>query len=201
MKAGVTGKVVSNQVTGFRAHHGEARGYEDIQVNLSSAKMPPSHAPTWRTHDFGIVGGIEFSVIGFDVDDYLDLYVETPHSMTLDSFLNNHVHGTIPSDDSGKTIKWQLDVIGAGIGEDFAVPDGSPFTAEFTLNGAQAGKHNMFNIADIPPINTTVSSIYICRLTRIASTIEYGSEVYLLFNDCHFLQDTPVGSTQIGAKW
>ena len=40
-------------------------------------------------------------------------------------------------------------------------------------------------------VNTTVSSVYICRLTRIAaSSDEYGNEVYLIFNDAHYQKDS-----------
>ena len=174
--------------------------WDDLQVALSSAKVPAASAPTWRTHDFGIGGGIAFNVLGFAVGDYIDFYIQTSHSMKLNSILEDHLHGTIPTDDSGKKIQWQLDVIAAGIGEDWAVVSGSPFTSEQTLTGAQAGKHNYFDIAEIPAVNSTVSSVYICRLTRIAaSSDEYGSEVYLIYNDAHYQKDT-IGSLQETSK-
>ena len=173
--------------------------YDDIQVALSSAKIPAASPPTWRVHDFGIGGGIDFSVLGFAVGDQIDFYIQTSHSMKLNTQLEDHLHGTIPTDDSGKTIKWQLDVIAAGIMEDFAVVAGSPFTKEFTLSGAEAGRHNYLDIADIPAVNSTVSSVYICRLTRIASSNEYGSEVYLIYNDAHYQKDT-IGSLSETSK-
>ena len=174
--------------------------WDDMQVALSTAKLPPASAPTWRTHDYGIAGGIEFSVLGFAIGDYLDFKVQTSHSMKLNTILDNHLHGTLPSDDSGKKIKWQLDVICAGIGEAWAVVAGSPFTAEMTLDGTQAGKHNLFEVADIPACNTTVSSMYNCRLTRIAaSSDDYPNEVYLDYTDCHYQKDT-IGSLQEGSK-
>jgi hypothetical protein len=174
--------------------------WDDIQVALSGAKIPAASPPTWRTHDFGIAAGIAFSVLGFAVGDQIDFYIQTSHSQKLNSVLEDHLHGTIPTDDSGKKIQWQLDVIAAGIGEDWAVVAGSPFTNEMTLTGAQAGKHNYFDIAEIPAVNTTVSSVYICRLTRIAaSSDEYGSEVYLIYNDAHYMKDT-IGSLNETSK-
>jgi len=180
--------------------HGKSTVYDDIQVALSGAKVPAANAPTWRTHDFGVGGGVAYSVLGFDIGDYLDFYVQTSHAMKLNSILDNHVHGTIPIDSANDKIQWQLDVVGAPIGGTWAVVTGSPFTKEFTLAGSEADKHNMLDIADIPAINTTISTIYLCRLTRIAASADdYEEEVYLIFNDCHYQADT-LGSRTEGSK-
>ncbi len=55
-------------------------------------------------------------------------------------------------------------------------------------------------LAEIPASNDTVSTIYKCKLTRIdAQATEYGSEVYVDFNDCHFIKDG-LGSANEGSK-
>ncbi len=43
----------------------DASVWDDLQINLSSAKLPASNSPTWRTHDFGVSGGLAYSVLGF----------------------------------------------------------------------------------------------------------------------------------------
>lgn len=87
-------------------------------------------------------------------------------------------------------MQWQLDVIAAGVGSVFAAPIGSPFTAEHVFTGSEVAAHNLFEIANIPGVNTTVSSVYICRMTRIAATSsEYPGSVYVLFNDSHYIRD------------
>ncbi len=173
-------------MSGFRSQ----RAYDDIQVTISLAKVPASSAPTWTTYDFGIAGGVAFAVLGFTVVNYLDIYIQTSHTMELNSILDNHIHWTIPSDAKNSKFKFQLDVIAAGVNEAFTVPTGSPFKNEHTLAGDESGRHNLMELADIPPMNTTVSSIYVCRLARIAaSSAEYASPVYVLFNDCHFVRD------------
>ena len=95
-------------------------------------------------------------------------------------------------------------MIGAGITEAFAVPTGSPFTSETLLGANRAGYHNLLELADIPAINTTVSSIYKCRLTRINPatdpSVYYGSEVYIIFDDSHYIKDR-TGSREEDAKW
>lgn len=174
-------------MSGFRSQ----RAYEDIQVAISLAKVPASSAPTWTTYNFGIPGGIEFAVLGFSVNNYLDFYVQTSHTMALNSILDNHIHWTIPANsETEENIKFQLHVVAAGVGEKFAVPTGSPYASEHKLYGDEAAQHNLLEIAEIPGVNTTVSSVYVCRLMRIAaSTREYSNPVYVLFNDCHYQKD------------
>jgi len=180
------GVVVSNFIS--------SRAYDDMQVEISLAKVPASNAPTWTTYSFGIGGGIAFAVLGFGVGEYLDFYIQTSHSMEINSILDNHIHWTVPTNDTGKKFKFQLDVIAAGVNEAFAVPTGSPFSGEHTLDGTESGKHKLMELAEIPGVNSTVSSIYVCRLTRIAaSSNEYGGSVYVLFDDSHYVKDS-VGS-------
>ena len=177
--------------------------WDDIQGNVSSAKLPASNAPTWTTFDFGIGGGIAFNVLGFDTNDYFDFTLQTSHSMKLNSPLDFHIHWTIPSDDAGKRFAFKLDVIAAGVNETFAVPTGSPFTgADVELAVGDSGKHNLAEIATIPAVNTSVSTLYQCRLTRVApaSGTDYGSDVYVLFNDSHYMKDA-LGSKSEYIKW
>ena len=162
--------------------------WDDNQVSLSSARLHPTSTPSWEpNYDWGVSGGVEYPVLAFDIGHKLFFSLQTTHSMLLKSWMDNHIHGTLPSNDAGKKIKWQLDVLAAGIGDAWAVPDGSPYTKEITLQGDEAHKHNMIELSFIPPVNTTVSSIYHFQLTRIAaSSDDYGSDVYLIFNDSHF---------------
>ena len=174
--------------------------WDDLQVSLSSARVPAASAPTWRTFDFGL-GGPAFAVLGFAEGDYIDFSMQTSHSMEINSILFNHIHGTLPSNSSGDSVKWQLDVIAGGVGEAFATVAGSPFTEEYILSGDEAAKHNMFDVGEIPAVNTTVSTVYLCRLTRIASTVpKYAPEVYLIFDDAHYKKDA-IGSKTKLTKW
>lgn len=175
--------------------------YEDLQVNLSTAKTPPANAPTWRLYNYGIGGGVAFYVLGFDVNDTIDFTVQTSHSMELNTVLDDHIHFILPNTTNiGDKFQFQLDVVAAGIDTVYAVPAGSPFTAEYTIVANDNTTHRLFEIADIPASNDTVSTIYKCKLTRIAATSnEYGSEVYVDFNDCHYIKDS-VGSQNEDSK-
>jgi hypothetical protein len=174
--------------------------YEDLQTGGDRLFRPGGDDPTWRTFNYGIGAGVAFSALGFALNDYAEFFVQTTHAMKLNTVLDIHIHYTLPSDSATDRIKFQADVIAAGIGSDYAVPSGSPFSAEAVLDGTEAGKHNMLEIADVPASNTTVSSIYIIRLTRIAaSAADYAPEVYVNFVDCHYQKDT-VGSLSEGTK-
>lgn len=166
------------------------KAYDDIQVEISLAKVPASSAPTWTTYNFGIGGGVAFAVLGFTVGDYLDFYIQTSHSMELNSILDNHIHWTVSAAVKLQQMQWQLDVIAAGVGAAFAAPAGSPFTADHIFDGSEVAAHNLLELANIPGVNTTVSSVYVCRLTRIAAKAnEYPGSVYVLFNDSHYVKD------------
>ena len=144
--------------------------WNDLDVALSSARRPAVNAPTWRNYDFEIVGGVAYEVLGFGVNDYIEFTVQTSHAMKLSTILDNHIHWSISGDDADDRFQFQLDVIAAAIDVAFAVPTGSPFTMEKVLVGNETGKHNYLDLAEIPAFNTTVSSLALCRLTRIAAT-------------------------------
>ena len=172
------------------------QGWDDLQGEVSQGRVPASNFPSWTTWNYGIGGGITFAVLGFGVDEYLDFFYQSSHSMELLTALSDHIHWSVPSNDAGKKFKFQLDVIAAGVDEAFAVTAGSPYTVETTLGAAESGWHRLAEFSsDIPGVNTTVSTLYVCRLKRIAaSSAEYGSDIYVIYHDAHYIKD------QIGSE-
>ena len=174
--------------------------YDDIQAGASRLTRPGGSDPTWRTYNLGIGGGVAYSVLGFALNQYGDIWIQTPHAMKLNTVLDNHLHWIIPSESIGDKIKFEIAVAAAGIGDTFAAPAGSPYSAEVTLVGGEASKHSVLDIGDIPAVNTTVSTAYAIQLKRIAaSSNDYAPEVYMIFNDSHAQLDTP-GSIAEGSK-
>lgn len=168
--------------------------YNDLLVSIDNVKLPASNAPTWRDYAYGIGGGVTFPTLGFALNNYIYFTIQTSHSMVLNSILENHIHYTTPSDGTGDSFKFQLDVIAAGIGGTWAVPTGSPYSTEVLMSGDFTGEHQLEDIAEIAAVNTTVSTLYKCKLTRIAASgTEYAGEVYIDFADCHYQIDQ-VGS-------
>jgi len=117
--------------------------------------------------------------------------------------LDFHIHYVLPNTTTiGHKFKFQLDVIAAGFGAQWAVPTGSPFSKEFTVAANDDTHHRLGEVADIPAVNTTVSTIYKFKLTRVAPAApatDYASEVYITFMDCHYLKDG-LGSRTEAAK-
>jgi hypothetical protein len=174
--------------------------YDDLQVSISNIRIPAANAPTERLYDGG-TGGVTFPFLGFAVGDYIYFDLQTSHSMKLNTILDFHIHFSLPNTtDISDKFKFQLDVVAAPIGGQWAEPTGTPFTAEHTIVANDNTYHRIMDIADIPAVNTTVSTVYKCKLTRIAASgDEYGSEVYVTFADSHYEKDT-MGSATESAK-
>jgi len=199
-KAGDGTNYTETEADGTLVFNGDATVYEDLQVSISNVRIPPSNAPTWRQYDHGIVGGVTFPVLGFALNELVYFDVQTSHSMKLQTILDNHVHFMTPTDGTGDNFKFQLDVIAAPINGSWAAPTGTPFTVQYAITGDYTNAHKIFEMADIPAVNTTVSTLYKCKLTRIAASAdEYASEVYVEFTDCHYKKDT-IGSRLENAK-
>ncbi|MDD4515632.1 hypothetical protein [Massilibacteroides sp.] len=165
--------------------------YDDLQIGINTVKLPAANYPNARAYAFGVGGGITFNTLGFALNNYIDFDIQSTHSMKLSSTLDVHFHYTLPNTTNiGDKFKFKLDVIAAPIDAAFAVPTGSPFSHEHTVATNDNTYHRYFEVGSIPAVNTTVSTVYKCRLTRIAASAnEYASEVYITFIDCHIKKD------------
>lgn len=174
--------------------------YEDLQVGMNNITRGVT-APTDRTYAYGVGGGIAYPTLGFAKNDYIWFNVQTRHAMKLNTVLDCHIHFVLPNTTTiGHKFVFQLDVLVAGINGTWAVPAGSPFTATHTVAANDNTSHRVLTLCDIPASNTTISSVYKMKLTRIDGVAtEYASEVYLEFVDCHYQINT-IGSRQETAK-
>ena len=161
--------------------------YNDMLGSISSARVPTSSAPTWTSIT---LDGFTTQALAFDTNDYIDLFVQTSHGAQLNQIIDNHIHWTIATNDAGDEFQFQLTGVGAGVGDSFT-SIGTIKSGDYTLVGDEADKHNLLDIGDIPAINTTVSSVYILRLTRIAPDDgnDTTENIYVLFNDSHMKFD------------
>jgi len=167
--------------------------WDDLQIAISGIKLPASNDPDYEDYAFGVGGGVTFPVLAFGLNEYIYFDIQTTHSMKLNTELDFHIHFVLPNTtDVGDKFKFQLDVVAAGVGAQFAVPTGSPFTGEHTVAANDDTYHRILEVALIPGVNTTVSTVYKCKLTRIAATSdEYAGDVYVNFMDCHYVKDQP----------
>jgi hypothetical protein len=170
--------------------------HDDQQGALGRVRAGAS-APTWRAYNHGVGGGVVFDVLGFTVGNSIYIDFQTSHRMKLNTTLKLHMHYILPNTTTiGDNFQFQVDCIAGPINQAYAVPSGSPFTME-TQVAADDNTHNRVKqLATVPAVNSTVSTIYTMEISRIAASAnEYGSEVYLKYFDCHFEIDAP-GSRQ-----
>lgn len=170
--------------------------YNDLLGNITGAKLPAVNFPVWTDIT---LDGFTFKLPAFSVGDTFDIYYQTHHGVALNTILENHIHWTLATDDDGDEIRFQIEGVGAGIGDVFQ-HFGPLDSGDIVLSG-NAGRHNYLDINDIPAINTTVSSVFVIRLTRIA--VNDGNDsaelVYVWFNDSHAKLDT-LGSIAEASK-
>lgn len=172
-------------------------GYDDIPTSIATVKLPPSNAPSEVFWDHGIGSGVTFPTLGFNVGEYVYAVIQSPHAMKLQTVIDQHIHFSVPSDGTGDKFNFQIDVISACVDCAWAVPTGSPFTTETTMTDDYTGYHKLTDLADIPGVNDTVSTLYKLKLTRIAASAdEYAGQVYVDFFDGHFQRDQERGSRQ-----
>lgn len=168
--------------------------WDDLQIGTLALRTGAT-APTPRLYAFGIGAGVTFDVLGFALNDFAYFTIQTSHSMKLSTTLDLHIHYVLPNTTTiGNKFKFQLDVVAAPINGVVAVPAGSPFTFEATVAANDNTTHRLIDIATIPAVNTEISTLYWCKLTRVAASAgEYGSEVYISYIDAHHQKDT-IGS-------
>lgn len=174
--------------------------WDDLLVDISLAKVPAANAPSW---DDITLAGFTFKALAFEVDEYVDIFIQTRHAVQLSTIISNHIHWTIDSDDNGNEFQFSIQGVASAIGGSFSAV-AEIKSGNITLN-ANAGKHNYLDIGDIPAtFNTTVSTIFVLRLKRIAVTAgagiaETARKIFIFFNDSHVKIDV-LGSLQETSK-
>ena len=174
--------------------------WDDLQ-NSGLTLRGGATAPTERLYNFGIGAGVTFPVMGYAVGDVGYFNIQTSHSQKLNTAIDQHFHYILPDTTTiGHKFKFQMDVVAAGIDGAFAVVAGSPFVFEKTVAAGDNTYHRYFEFPDMPAVNTTVSTVYMCKLSRIASAAtQYSSEVYVISVDNHYQKDT-IGSLSEATK-
>lgn len=174
--------------------------YDDAQTGPLATRGGAT-SPNARLYNMGIVAGVTFDVLGFTLNDIVYFSIQTSHSMKLSTTLDMHIHYILPNTTTiGNRFKFQLDVVAAAHNAVVAVPAGSPFSAEATVAANDNTTHRTLTLGSIPGINTTASTFYWCKLTRVAASAgEYGSEVYVTSIDGHYAKDT-IGSLSVASK-
>ena len=173
-----------NRVTTDKVYDGNV--YKDMYGQISAARVPASNAPTWTNFT---IGSFTTQVLSFGVGDYIDIFVQTNHDMRLAQTFDNHIHWSVMSADAeaGDTFKFQVSGIGNGI--TYSWSGVTAVSQEVTIGTEHYDRHNYLDLGSIDVPNPTVSSVYVLRLERIASSGTEASKVFVFFNDSHLKID------------
>lgn len=163
--------------------------YDDLLVNITLGRIPTGSAAAWT--DIELITGFTTQLMAFQPNDYVDLFVQTNHSVALSTIIDNHIHWTMTvagaTSDNGKEIAWELKGCGAPIDGTWTTI-GTITSPDYAIVTADGLKHKYFEIGHIADtFNTTVSTCFVIRLKRIAPADGTASTqlAFLVFNDCH----------------
>lgn len=174
--------------------NGNATVWDDLQVNISSVRLPASGAPVWTAYKGGYV--LSFSK---SADNKIYFTAQIPHSYKEGSDIEFHLHLAYPNAGTGD-IRWNFTYSWANMGSDF--PAETTVTTDIASPN-DADNHQYAEIAaSISGTGKTISSVLLCSLEREGTDAvndDYDDVVYLVALDFHFEKDT-VGSRQEAVK-
>lgn len=179
------GNIISDSISTGALYYSDSY-WDDLQINISSAKLHPSNTPTWITYRGGYV-------LSFDEGDEDEIYftAQLPHKYKHGSDIEFHLHVVFPNGNSGD-VDWVFTYSWANIGDDFPTETSVNVQA---ASSEDADKHVLTEIAaTITGTGKEGSSFIICSLTRDGNDAvndTYGSDVYLVGADFHHEIDKP----------
>lgn len=172
--------------------NGEATVWDDLQINISSARLPPSGAPSWVSFKGS-------KVLAFDPaqDNIIYFTAQISHSYAEGEDIEFHVHLSYPDANTGNSI-WNFTYSWANMGT--AYPTETTVSAVSIASPAIASQHQYAEIID--PISGTgkqLSSMLLCSLEREGTHASdtYASDVYLLAADFHYPKNTVGSRTEL----
>ncbi len=163
--------------------------WDDLQVNIASAKLKPSFEPKWVLYKGGYV-------LSFENNSSHEMYftAQLSHKYKDGTDLSFHVHLVYPDGTTGN-VDWTFTYSWANIGDNY--PDETTVNTQTAATGV-INKHTIGEIAAISGTGKKGSSVLLCSLTRNGSNVndDYGNSVYMVALDFHYQIDKP-GSNNI----
>ena len=174
---------------------GDATVWDDLQVNISSVRVPAANAPTWTAYKGSYI--LAFSKAA---DEIIYFTAQLPHSYLEGSDIEFHLHCVFADADAGD-VRWNFTHSWANIGDDF--PGETTVTTDIA-SPADADNHQLDEIAaTITGTGKTISSVILCSLEREGSdgvNDDYDDDVYLVALDFHFEKDAVGSRTETGKE-
>ena len=179
------------EVDGTVKFEGDATVWNDLQFQISDAKVNPAHtAPNWETFTPNT------SEYAFTVNDEVDTSAnEIPHWWKQGTTGNAHMHITtkaVPAQE--QKAQFTVTFAYADTGEVWVE---APLTAELTIPISTTALTNFYlDLGDITLTNYLMGAQIRCRVKRVAKSAggtEYVGDIFITQVGIHFEQDT-IGS-------
>jgi len=185
-------------IANFQFEEGSGNTVDNDCTLGAGHDMTLYNSPTWvdglvnTSSSFGIVSW----AFAPGVRNELFFSRQLPHSYKEGSYLNPHIHWTIPEDKTGNVV-WGLEYTWASIGHLF----GDTTVNEVVTPVWGKDIHAVTSFSDIIGTNQEISSIIICRLYRDGNNAldTYSGNVYLFEFDFHYEIDY-IGSMSTWSK-
>ena len=174
-------------------------GTDDLQGSSQAARKLDGGQLAIVAVELPAGSGITFPMRQWDVGDVLYFDYQTSHRVKLNCAFEDHIHCCGSADPDGKRIAFRVDVVYAGVGSKYAVPVGSPFTAEYTFAADWSLGNFLVELFDTAVgLNPGVSSIIKMKITRTGpqDTLTGTADLYVDFHDAHVEFNQIRGSRQ-----
>ena len=165
--------------------------WDDLRVPMQNTKINPTKSePAFET----FIGGTytyAFSATNAD-DESLLFSAQLPHSYKIGTNLKPHIHWSPSTTNTGNVV-FELEYTAASIYGTIGATTSTTTTIE---SGGVAFKHQLAMFDDIDGSDLGLSSMIICRLTRLGTDAAdtFTGKAFVLEFDFHFEIDTPGGS-------
>jgi len=165
--------------------------WDDLRVPMQNTKINPTKSePAFESF---IGGTFTYAFAADNADDESLLFAaQLPHSYKIGTNLRPHIHWSPSTTNTGNAV-FELEYTSASIGGTLGAT--TSITATDAADGT-AFKHQLIGFDEIDGSNLGLSSMIICRLTRLGtdSADTFTGKAFVLEFDFHFEIDTPGGS-------
>ena len=148
--------------------------WDDVRVSAQTTR-PGSSAPVWTN----IVGGVSTYVFADAQSNYVEFSCQIPHGFKEGSNIYPHIHWG-PADTSAGDTRWSLIYDWVNVGSPFTAPSTTIYVTD-TASGV-ANDHQIAAFAPIDGTGMEISSMLLCKLTRLGSdgadTLAAGANFY-----------------------
>lgn len=164
--------------------------YDDLQINISTARSPASLAPTWTPYKGSQVPAFSDSQV-----NVIYFSAQLPHGYKEGTNLDFHIHVAYPDNAWGKS-RWYMTYSWADFNDTFPA-NLSAEKIQTSMNTTDY--HQKITLSsNINGVGKKISSILLCSIQRTGTALEddYANVIYLVGADFHYQKDTMGSRTE-----